>query len=543
MKPNGTGSPTPEILVEGIARQLGQDAVEKAKEQAAEMIAWEKLRREKVNQSESAGLKARYACCMERRKELRDILRLAPSGDIAGLRGRRWYYGILASVLVIAGIFFAHLTLAPFGLGPEAWLFSAGLGLVAAFWTDRTLEKLSSETVICSVCVVALLGSLGGLLVMALLRGDILALYLQSAFADGSRVQSAGSAADFYRQAVPKLQLLMALLAVAMELASGMAVFEARNLDLSSLERAERAGRELQEIEAEMVGVIGRVTHLENDAAINEAQVYRDFYLGMLERIKKNGLTHLMLIVGLWCSLGLSPSVRAQGNVSVGNSGAAPVSNVVIAVDFTGSVAGKGYDGKTDYEKNIDGACRLISQLPPGAHITVLAITDHSFSQPYVLLEGALPRDKGPLQFQDRIAMARAQIATELRRASESSPPKFPHTDMFGALIVTADILRQSSGRKVLVMFSDMRQSTRELDLERPATIAIVQALRIADQQRLVADLQGVDVYVLGVDASGKAIGYWDSLRDFWAAYFKKAGAVLKVYSILRDSPDLAQLK
>jgi hypothetical protein len=48
----------------------------------------------------------------------------------------------------------------------------------------------------------------------------------------------------------------------------------------------------------------------------------------------------------------------------------------VIAIDFTRSVAGKGYDGKTEYEKNIEGACHLISQLPPGAHITVLAVTD-----------------------------------------------------------------------------------------------------------------------------------------------------------------------
>jgi len=31
----------------------------------------------------------------------------------------------------------------------------------------------------------------------------------------------------------------------------------------------------------------------------------------------------------------------------------------------------------------------------------------------------------------------------------------------------------------------------------------------------------------------------WPTVRDFWAAYFKRTGANLKSYSVLRDLPDL----
>ena len=52
-------------------------------------------------------------------------------------------------------------------------------------------------------------------------------------------------------------------------------------------------------------------------------------------------------------------------------------------------------------------------------------------------------------------------------------------------------------------------------------------------------DLHGVEVYALGVDGAGKDMRYWQTLRDFWTEYFKRTGAILKTYSVLRDPPDL----
>ena len=65
-------------------------------------------------------------------------------------------------------------------------------------------------------------------------------------------------------------------------------------------------------------------------------------------------------------------------------------------------------------------------------------------------------------------------------------------------------------------------------------------ALLKAEASHLVVDLKEVDVDVLGVDGAGKQFAYWDSLRTFWSEYFKKTGATLREYSMLRDVPVLA---
>jgi hypothetical protein len=313
-----------------------------------------------------------------------------------------------------------------------------------------------------------------------------------------------------------------------------MAIFEAGKLDLASYERATRARKELAEIEAQMGDIIGRVTHLENDAAMNEDEFWRNFYFGMLERIKNNAILPLFLLALLsgWGS-------RVWGETNHRASSTAIQENIVIALDLTQSVSSKGYDGKTDFEKNVDAACKLITQLPAGASFTILAITDRSFAQPYILLQKTLPEDKGPLQFQDRIALAKTRAASELQRLASSSQHSIPHTDVLGALILAADILGRLPGRKTLVVFSDMRQSTDELDLERSKTGPNSSALSVVEKLGLIAKLQTVDVYVVGVDGAGKSLPYWNRLRTFWESYFQNGGADLRRYSAVRDLPFL----
>ena len=86
-----------------------------------------------------------------------------------------------------------------------------------------------------------------------------------------------------------------------------------------------------------------------------------------------------------------------------------------------------------------------------------------------------------------------------------------------------------------------MRHHTKSLDLETPAAIPVRFALSKVETSHLVVDLKGVDVDVLGVDGAGKQFAYWDTLRNFWSEYFKKTGANLREYSMLRDVPVLAR--
>jgi len=52
-----------------------------------------------------------------------------------------------------------------------------------------------------------------------------------------------------------------------------------------------------------------------------------------------------------------------------------------------------------------------------------------------------------------------------------------------------------------------------------------------ATRKRLLPDLRGVEVHVLGADNAGKSMSYWAALRDFWSQYFREAGTNLRAYS------------
>ena len=98
-----------------------------------------------------------------------------------------------------------------------------------------------------------------------------------------------------------------------------------------------------------------------------------------------------------------------------------------------------------------------------------------------------------------------------------------------------------NAGNNVLVIFSDMRQDTLTLNLEHPRMVSTSLAMSKAEREHLLPDLHGVAVYALGVDGAGKDIAYWQTLRDFWTAYFKKTGANLKTYTVLRELTGLTQ--
>jgi len=86
----------------------------------------------------------------------------------------------------------------------------------------------------------------------------------------------------------------------------------------------------------------------------------------------------------------------------------------------------------------------------------------------------------------------------------------------------------------VLVIFSDMRHHTRDLDLESGQSVS-ASALGKQLVMGAPAMLQGIEVYILGVDGAGKSTAYWQSLQKFWTEYFHRAGATLRRYSVLRE--------
>lgn len=195
-------------------------------------------------------------------------------------------------------------------------------------------------------------------------------------------------------------------------------------------------------------------------------------------------------------------------------------------------------DGKTELDRNIGAVSRILAQVPASSKVTVIGVTDRSFSQPYVLLAAEIDPDEGYLH--ERLAAARQQLAQGWQKRSVGLVTRFQQTDLLGSLVVASQLFEARTGwRNVLVLLSDMRHETKTLNLAKPATIPVDMMLAKAEANHLIANLSGVEVYVLGVDGSGKDVAYWNSLRQFWVEYFKKGGASLRTYSMLREMPEL----
>ena len=92
--------------------------------------------------------------------------------------------------------------------------------------------------------------------------------------------------------------------------------------------------------------------------------------------------------------------------------------------------------------------------------------------------------------------------------------------------------------RKVLVLFSDMRNSTRALDLEQPQVLA--HSVASQSQQTVRPDLYGVAVYALGVDGANRTIFYCKELQQFWTQYLMASGATASAFTVLRVLPEFS---
>ena len=522
--------PKKEFDPSAVAFELGDAAVNRAVENLERVCGVEKRRRELLNAPEIKSLGAELALRTEERDELTDQIRRTPRPNPLPQRSRLWYVAI-AVVLGVAGFAFAHMALAPFGLGWETWLYSLAVATAFAVATDEVLEQFGCEKLVTGAAAVSFVAALGGLLMMALVRGDILLLYLKNTLSAGAldAVPFGGiDAARFYEAAAWKLQLFFVLLGVAMELTTGLAIYKARRIGPPLPDVLTALTERLRLVEAEMITLLHRIEFLKREPDIFESQFTRDFYLGLIQGAARRTSKHVGPFVGaLVCLALLAPTLMAQRV------------DAVIGLDLSLSSAAKNYDCNLEHAKNVDSAARLALGLPAGARVRIVGITDQSFSRPLILLSGELPEDRGPLAFVDRIEVARRRLAAATRDLGRSEPPKYAQTDVIGFLIVAGDLLHEESGRrKVLVIFSDMRHSAPPPNIESPRLVPVAGALRAVEARHEIADLRAVDVYVYGVHAAGKDIPYWQSLRAFWEQYFAKAGATLKCFSVMREVPD-----
>src|SRR5205807_923499 len=97
---------------------------------------------------------------------------------------------------------------------------------------------------------------------------------------------------------------------------------------------------------------------------------WRDFHRAMLNGAVPSALKRLSVL--LLCILLLGPVLAHAGERL----------HIVGALDLSKSEAVKDNDNKAELEKNLAGVSRLLANLPAGARVTIIGITDNSFAQP-----------------------------------------------------------------------------------------------------------------------------------------------------------------
>jgi hypothetical protein len=426
--------------------------------------------------------------------------------------------------------------LMPFRLGWLLWAICIAISVLTPFLLDETYAWESSKyarlprAVVTSLCLTAIAAQL----LLGVIRGEVMRQQLTVVppavvLEDDART-GAQREPTVYDRTQWYLRLFLPLLALAMELGAGWALWKARGYGTESEDDPDQLRLKRREIQQEMISHAAELKAREAEGAEFEERFRRDFSRAVLNRARKGALRRLPLpIVLLLLALYGHEHVLAQDRV-----------NLVVAVDLTGSVAkARGLDGKTEPDRDTAGVSQVLASAPAGAKVTVIGITDKSFSQPYVLLSAQIASDEG--YFKERIALVRQMLVQSWQKRCTNPISRFQRTDLLGSLLVAAQLFQTSPGwRNVLVIFSDMRD-TYDLDLNSATIVPVRAALKQAENNRLIADLKGVEVYVLGVDGAQKEIGYWRSLREFWVVYFKKSGADLRSYSMLREIPDLVR--
>lgn len=470
-------------------------------------------------------LEYRAHALLEEEAELVERLRHAPpAGSLRSRRVKAALYFALTALLVAAGCYFAFISLEPFCLGTKALLYCVAATLLTPFLVHFVLRRHDAEKLIQRAGVIACVASLGGMMLLAIIRGDLFMQEFESmntavVIDDAQAATPPQSETDFYKNTNRYLVAFMLLMALAMELGAGLALQEASRMLAPDSEDWTTARVRLCVVRESLAGIIHEACMRQVAPELFAQQLHRDFYRGMLTQTARSAITKLTLSILL--TLGLFGAHA--------NAGTQPL-NLVIAVDLTKSVNVRGPDGKTEFQKNIDAVGKVLADVPTNTKLTVVGITNASFSQPYILLSATVPGDPG--YFGERLRVARNQLLSAWKSRSARLEPKFTRTDVIGTLMLAGQIFTQTDGKKILAIFSDMRNSTDELDLE-PSLQPITYNSRVNNV--LQVQLPRVQVFALGVDASGKNTAYWQNLLRFWQQYFHHASADLLEYSPLRE--------
>jgi hypothetical protein len=209
-------------------------------------------------------------------------------------------------------------------------------------------------------------------ILLAVIRGEILAQALEAGEAT-VLIEDAGAQAvshpDFYQSTLTLLQIVMGLLAFAMEVGAGLALHDAIRPEEIPTKHWENLRTHLALVRRRLLATAEEATILRNEPGIFEHHFWRNFHRAIVTHTFREKIAKLLVIgVVALTSLHLH-----------GATGDGPM--IVVAIDLSQSVKTTGPDRKTDFEKNVDAVSHLLTHVPSGVTVAVVGITNRSFAE------------------------------------------------------------------------------------------------------------------------------------------------------------------
>jgi outer membrane protein OmpA-like peptidoglycan-associated protein len=487
------------------------DSIEK--KHAAEVSAHETIGR---------ALKARGRVALERRTELEHSLQRDGFDSAQRLKdfaqGRVdlvWAVGL--SVLNAALVVFVLLAFGPSWLALLlALTVLASTATVEEFFQAYEDKVAFHEAVFLALAVLALAAQFW----LGTLRGTFLL---------AATPEAMGPVTEMFRRAAPILKFSVGVLALVTECLCG---YKWHRVRVQLYSATARAVRERDRLNGELVGLQAAVSAAEREADIRRAYRQigaRQYLAGETRAVEQAERDHLkraaigaavalliLILLGLFFLTPLASAIERPGR------------RIVVLIDRTKSVS------EENFQQNLQAVTSVLSAAPMGHRVIVAGITD-SFGRPEILLDHTLPAKAGYLDLD--LQVARERLIFEWREIAHTLMPSYRQTDLLGSLALLDYLGDGSATETVLIVLSDLRQSSKQLDLEHVPAIHADRSLERLKKAGAIPALPHTRVFLLGVDPSGKSAAYFAGLKDFWLRFFAEAGATVETFSVTRQMP------
>lgn len=204
--------------------------------------------------------------------------------------------------------------------------------------------------------------------------------------------------------------------------------------------------------------------------------------------------------------------------------------DTVVGIDVSLSEDQTSVTGKNSLEANKRMVESAIHTLTPGETIHVVGITANSRADPWIIFSARIGKDPG--FFSEKLKKGRAIIVASWRHTARGLKLFSKNTDILGFMEIASDLLRHSE-RKRLILLSDGKNCTQELNLEKVPTKAGGFMDKLDDIQKF-PDLTSTKCYWYGAGGPGTSRIHLSSLEEFWHGFMQRSKGKLLYFSSLR---------